>query len=85
MAFFKRKMREQEAAATDSDMLAGVDVDETIDAEEVMRKYDKESNTRIWEGIPAVIVTTLITPILLKLFMKQPAEGSAPEIRHEHI
>ena len=32
-----------------------------------------------------VIVTTLITPILLKLFMKQPAEGSAPEIRHEHI
>ena len=32
-----------------------------------------------------VIVTTLITPILLKLFMKQPAEGSAPEIRHDHI
>ncbi len=32
MAFFKRKMREQEAAAADSDMLAGVDVDETIDA-----------------------------------------------------
>ncbi len=31
-----------------------------------------------------VIVTTLITPILLKLFMKDP-EGSAPEIRHNHI
>lgn len=31
-----------------------------------------------------VIVTTLITPILLKLFMKDP-EGAAPEIRHNHI
>lgn len=31
-----------------------------------------------------VIVTTLITPILLKLFMKDP-EGSAPDIRHDHI
>ncbi len=31
-----------------------------------------------------VIVTTLITPILLKLFMKDP-EGPEPEIRHDHI
>ncbi len=31
-----------------------------------------------------VIVTTLITPILLKLFMKDP-EGPVPEIRHNHI
>ena len=26
------------------------------DVEDLMRKYDKESNTRIWEGTPAVIV-----------------------------
>ena len=80
MAFFKRKMREQEAAATDSDMLAGVDVDETIDAEEVMRKYDKESNTRIWEGIPAVIVTTLMVVfsvycLFMTLFSTEQAEA----------
>lgn len=31
-----------------------------------------------------VIVTTLITPILLKLFMKDP-EGPEPAIRHDHI
>lgn len=79
MAFFKRKMREQEAAA-DSDMLAGVDVDETIDAEEVMRKYDKESNTRIWEGIPAVIVTTLMVVfsvycLFMTLFSTEQAEA----------
>ncbi len=79
MAFFKRKMREQETAA-DSDMLAGVDVDETIDAEEVMRKYDKESNTRIWEGIPAVIVTTLMVAfsvycLFMTLFSTEQAEA----------
>lgn len=31
-----------------------------------------------------VIVTTLITPILLKLFMKPP-QGAEPSIRHDHI
>ncbi len=31
-----------------------------------------------------VIVTTLVTPILLKLFMKDP-EGPEPAIRHNHI
>ena len=80
MACFKRKMREQDAAAADSDMLAGVDVDETIDAEEVMRKYDKESNTRIWEGIPAVIVTTLMVVfsvycLFMTLFSTEQAEA----------
>lgn len=32
-----------------------------------------------------VIVTTLITPILLKLFMKSPCEGTPPSIRHDFI
>lgn len=32
-----------------------------------------------------VIVTTLITPILLKLFMKSPEEGTPPTIRHDFI
>ena len=26
------------------------------DVESVMRKYDRESNTRIWEGTPAIII-----------------------------
>ena len=30
------------------------------DVEDLMRKYDKESNTRIWEGTPAVIVRTIM-------------------------
>ena len=30
------------------------------DVEDLMRKYDKESNTRIWEGTPAVIVRAIM-------------------------
>jgi len=36
------------------------------DVEDLMRKYDKESNTRIWEGTPAVIVRTVM--VLFSLY-----------------
>ena len=45
MAFFKKK-----AAAADAPM----------DLETVMKKYDRESNTRIWEGTPKIIVTCIL-------------------------
>lgn len=35
-------------------------ISEDVDVDEVMRKYDKESNTRIWEGVPKVIITTIM-------------------------
>ena len=28
---------------------------EAVNAEELMKKYDRESNVRIWEGVPAKI------------------------------
>ena len=34
-------------------------------AEDIMRKYDRESNTRIWEGIPAVIVRIVMVAFSL--------------------
>ena len=37
-----------------------VDVGSAKDVEEIMRKYDRESNTRIWEGTPAFIVRLLM-------------------------
>lgn len=37
-----------------------VDVGTAEDVEVIMRKYDRESNTRIWEGTPAVIVRVLM-------------------------
>ncbi|WP_206214749.1 MULTISPECIES: TRAP transporter fused permease subunit [unclassified Adlercreutzia] len=55
MALFKRKKDAEEADAMVAAIPAG-----DIDAEEVMRKYDKESNTRIWEGIPKIVVTAVM-------------------------
>ena len=34
-------------------------------AEDIMRKYDRESNTRIWEGIPAIIVRIIMVAFSL--------------------
>ncbi|MBR5223416.1 MAG: TRAP transporter permease [Clostridia bacterium] len=31
-----------------------------MDVEAVMKKYDRESNTRVWEGVPKVIVNSLL-------------------------
>ena len=37
-----------------------VDIGSVKDVEEIMRKYDRESNTRIWEGTPALIIRLLM-------------------------
>ncbi len=42
-----------------------VDVGTAEDVEKLMRKYDKESNTRIWEGTPAVIVRFIMVAFSL--------------------
>ena len=34
--------------------------DSAAEVDEIMRKYDRESNTRIWEGIPKVIISVLM-------------------------
>ena len=41
-----------EEASTDDEMAARVD--------EIMKKYDRESNVRIWEGIPKWIITAVL-------------------------
>ena len=46
MALFKKK----ESPATQ----------EPMDLDEVMKKYDRESNTRVWEGAPKWIVTAIL-------------------------
>lgn len=45
MAFFKKKTPK---------------VEESMDLEAVMKKYDRESNTRIWEGKPKIAVTCIL-------------------------
>ena len=45
MSFFKKK------AVTESA--------EEMTVESVMKKYDRESNTPVWEGVPKLIVTCI--------------------------
>lgn len=42
-----------------------VGVGTAADVEEVMKKYDRESNVRVWEGIPKVIIRWLIVAFSL--------------------
>ena len=52
MAFFKKKTAEQPQ--------------EAMSLEDVMKKFDLESNTRVWEGTPKIIVTCILA--LFSLF-----------------
>lgn len=58
MGLFKRKTPEQEipAAETEHDTSVGT----AADVEAVMKKYDRESNTRIWEGTPKLLIRILM-------------------------
>lgn len=58
MKLFKKKTESDDMLVRVEDDV--VNPDGTINADEVMRKYDKESNTRIWEGIPKIVVTSLL-------------------------
>ena len=42
------------------------EVQEPMDLDSVMKKYDRESNTRIWEGKPKIAVTCILA--LFSLF-----------------
>ena len=60
---------------------AGTPQNIAADVDAVMRKYDRESNTRIWEGKPAVLIKVLLAAfavycILMTLFSK-----AMPEVR----
>ena len=57
MALFKKKEAKEEVI--DQPVAAEGEAVE-VDADEIMRKYDKEANTRIWEGAPKVVISVLM-------------------------
>lgn len=50
MAFFKKKNKTEEAP---------------MDLDSVMKKFDRESNTRVWEGTPKIIVNCILATFSL--------------------
>ena len=57
MGLFKKKNTEQDVLAqTEHDASVGT----AADVEAVMKKYDRESNTRTWEGTPKLLIRILM-------------------------
>ena len=58
MALFKKDRREPvPPAQTD---VHDTSVGTAADVEAVMKKYDRESNTRVWEGLPKLVIRWLM-------------------------
>ncbi len=56
MSFLKKETTPPASAAP----AGGPDVGSAADVEAVMKKYDRESNTRYWEGIPKLVIQILM-------------------------
>ncbi|MBR5490201.1 MAG: TRAP transporter large permease subunit, partial [Oscillospiraceae bacterium] len=59
MAFLRKKQNEDRINTKHN-------ADGSVDVNEVMRKYDRESNTRIWEGTPKIVIRCILA--LFSLF-----------------
>ena len=55
--------------------------EQQADLEEIMRKYDKESNTRIWTGVPKIIVSAFLFCFSLYCMYMTLFSTALPETR----
>ena len=78
MSLFKKKV-EQAPAVDTAAAVAGDDI--AADIDEVMRKYDRESATRIWEGVPKIIVTAIMAVFSLYCIGMTLFSTALPEVR----
>ena len=51
------------------------------DVDEVMRKYDRESNTRIWEGAPKVVISIMLAAFSVYCIFMTLFSTALPETR----
>jgi len=79
LSIFKKKS--QTAPAVDTAPAAESSSDMETDLDEVMRKYDRESATRIWEGTPKIIITVIMTFFSLYCLYMTLFSTALPEVR----
>ena len=60
---------------------AAVEVGTEADLDEVMKKYDRESNTRVWEGVPKLVVKGLAVLISLYCMYVTLVSQAAQNVR----
>ncbi|MBE7009400.1 MAG: TRAP transporter fused permease subunit, partial [Ruminococcaceae bacterium] len=58
-----------------------VDVGTAADVEAIMKKYDNESNTRIWEGVPKTVVRLISVAFSLYCIYVTLFSTALPEVR----
>ena len=79
MSIFKKKS--QTAPAVDTAPAAESSSEMETNLDEVMRKYDRESATRIWEGTPKIIITVIMTLFSLYCLYMTLFSTALPEVR----
>ena len=79
MALFKKKEAEQvpPTAFEEHDTSVGT----AADVEAVMKKYDRESNTRVWEGMPKLVIRWLMVAFSLYCIIDTVFLSTMQEIR----
>ena len=60
---------------------AVVESDHDLDLEAVMRKYDRESATRVWEGVPKIVVRVILSIFSLYCIYMTLFSTALPETR----
>jgi len=79
MSFFKKKP--DTAPEVVEEAVDSMEVGTAADVEEIMKKYDRESNTRIWTGTPGLIVKGIMIAFSLFCLYLTLFDTSLPEFR----
>ena len=77
-AEFKRIALEKDAKEKEE---ARKRAEANTDVDEVMRKYDRESNTRIWEGTPKVVISIMLAAFSVYCIFMTLFSTALPETR----
>ena len=63
-------MAEKDNMKVNTSPVSDVETGTAEDVEAIMKKYDRESNTRVWEGVPKQVIRYLLAAFsLLMLYM----------------
>ena len=79
MSIFKKNAQPAPAVNTAPATENGGDMETDLD--EVMRKYDRESATRVWEGTPKIIITVIMSIFSLYCLYMTLFSTALPEVR----
>ena len=80
MSLFKRKKRE--TAVPVEEQIHDTSVGTAADVEAVMKRYDRESNTRIWEGTPKYIICAIMALFAVYCIIDAVFLTTLPEQRY---